>query len=255
MNKIIKYVILDILRNRIVLAYTVFLLAISLSVFNLEDTAGKGMLSLLNIVLIVLPLVSIIFSTIYVYNSTEFIELLLSQPLQRKRLVLSIFIGLTVSLLLAFLVGAGLPILFYSGSQAGLVLMATGMGLTIIFVALALLGSMITRDKAKGIGLAILLWFYFSLIYDGIVLFILFQFSDYPLEKISIVLGSLNPIDLGRIVVLLKMDISAMMGYTGAVFREFFGGTGGSLYACLIMLMWIFVPLWLAVRKFNRKDW
>ena len=69
MKKIIKYVILDILRNKIVMAYTVFLLIISFSIFNLEDTAGKGLLSLLNIVLIIVPLVSIIFSTIYIYNS------------------------------------------------------------------------------------------------------------------------------------------------------------------------------------------
>ncbi|MDP4213704.1 MAG: ABC transporter permease, partial [Bacteroidota bacterium] len=90
MKKIIKYVVLDILRNRIVLAYTVFLFIISLSVFNLEDNAAKGLLSLLNIILIIVPLISIIFSTIYVYNSTEFIELLVSQPVKRTGLLLSI---------------------------------------------------------------------------------------------------------------------------------------------------------------------
>ncbi len=254
MNKIIKYVILDILRNKIVLAYTLFLLAISLTVFNLEDSSAKGILSLMNIVLIVLPLVSIIFSTIYVYNSAEFIELLVSQPLKRTRLLLSIFTGLSVSLLLAFMVGVGIPVLLYGATTIGLILIAIGMGLTIIFVALALLGAVITRDKAKGIGIAILLWFYFSLIYDGIVLFILFQFSDYPLERVSIVLSSLNPIDLGRIMILLKMDISAMMGYTGAVFKEFFGGPRGSLYAGIVMLLWMSVPLWIAVRRFKRKD-
>ncbi len=62
MNKIIKYVIADILRNKIVLAYTVFLLVISLSVFSIEDSAGKGMLSLLNIILIIVPLVAIVFT-------------------------------------------------------------------------------------------------------------------------------------------------------------------------------------------------
>jgi Cu-processing system permease protein len=65
-----------------------------------------------------------------------------------------------------------------------------------------------------------MLWFYFSLIYDGLLLFFLFQFSDYPLEKAMIVLSSLNPIDLGRILILLKLDIAALMGYTGAVFDE-----------------------------------
>ncbi|HSC38361.1 MAG TPA: hypothetical protein VLD19_10830, partial [Chitinophagaceae bacterium] len=91
MIKIIKYVIVDILRNKIVLAYTAFLLAISLGVFNMEDNTSKGLLSLLNIVLIIVPLVSIIFSTIYVYNSAEFIELLVSQPLKRKNIWISLF--------------------------------------------------------------------------------------------------------------------------------------------------------------------
>jgi len=79
MKKMIKYVITDILRNKIVIAYTLFLLAISLSVFNLDDNPAKGLLSLLNLVLIIVPLVSIVFSTIYIYNSSEFIELLVSQ--------------------------------------------------------------------------------------------------------------------------------------------------------------------------------
>jgi Cu-processing system permease protein len=254
MNKITKYVLLDILRNKILITYTALLLAVSLFIFNLEDNPTKGILSLLNIVLIVLPLVSLTFSTIYVYNSAEFIELLVSQPLRRTRLLLSLFTGLATSLLFAFLVGAGLPILIYNPSTAGLLLLVTGLVLTVIFVALAVLASVITHDKARGIGIAILLWFYFSLMYDGLVLFILFQFSDYPLEKPSIVLCSLNPIDLGRVLILLKLDISAMMGYTGAVFKDFFGGTKGAFYAGFVLLLWMVAPLWLAVRRFNLKD-
>src|SRR3982751_115632 len=111
MKKIVKYVITDILRNKIVLVYTLFLLAASFSVFSLEDNSSKGLLSLLNIILIVVPLVSIIFSTIYIYNSAEFIELLVSQPLKRKKIWISLFSGLSVSLGLAFFVGAGIPIL------------------------------------------------------------------------------------------------------------------------------------------------
>lgn len=254
MKKMVKYVVLDILRNKIVLAYTIFLLVISISVFNLEENSAKGILSLLNIVLIVVPLISIIFSTIYVYNSTEFIELLVSQPLKRTSILLSIFAGLSVSLLVAFFIGAGLPILLYDASATGLMMIAIGMVLTLVFVSLAVLASVITRDKAKGIGVSILLWFYFALIYDGIVLFLLFQFSDYPMEKATIAFSSLNPIDLSRIMILLKMDIAAMMGYTGAVFKDFFGGFWGILYASLILFLWIATPSWLAVRRFNRKD-
>lgn len=254
MNKIIKYIILDIARNKIVLAYTVFLLLISLSVFNLEDNGTKGLLSLLNITLIIVPLVSIVFATIYLYNAAEFIELLISQPIRRPRLLASLFTGLALSLSLAFLIGAGIPVLCYHPSGAGSLLVIVGLALTLVFTALAVLSAVLTRDKAKGIGVAILLWFYFALIFDGIVLFILFQFSDYPMEKTSIALSSLNPIDLGRIVILLKMDISAMMGYSGAVFRQFFGGLWGSLYAGVILLLWIVLPLFWALRKFSHKD-
>src|SRR3954467_12156488 len=141
MRKIIKYVITDILRNRIVLIYTLFLFAASFSVFSLEDNSSKGLLSLLNIILIIVPLVSIIFSTIYVYNSAEFIELLVSQPLKRKTIWLSLFLGLAVSMLLAFFAGAGIPILLYEATAAGFIMLGTGLMLTLIFVAIAMLAA------------------------------------------------------------------------------------------------------------------
>src|SRR6187397_2957548 len=120
MKKIVKYVITDILRNKIVLIYTLFLLASSFSVFSLEDNSSKGLLSLLNIILIVVPLVCIIFSTIYIYNSAEFIELLVSQPLKRRTIWLSLFIGLSVSLSIAFFIGVGITVLIFQANMIGI---------------------------------------------------------------------------------------------------------------------------------------
>ncbi|MBL0359164.1 MAG: ABC transporter permease [Chitinophagaceae bacterium] len=254
MKKIIKYVIIDILRNKIILAYTLFLLALSLSIFNLEDSSAKGVLSLLNIVLIIVPLVSILFAAIYVYNSAEFLELLVSQPLKRKTIWLSMFTGLSVSLVLSFFIGIGIPVLLYEFSATGITLLIAGILLTVIFVAIAMLAVVKIRDKARGIGAVILLWLYFSLLFDGLVLFILFQFADYPMEKAMVAITAFNPIDLSRIMVLLKMDVSAMMGYTGAVFKDFFGTVAGLLTSLLVLLLWIALPAWLSVRKFNRKD-
>ncbi|MEI7734460.1 MAG: ABC transporter permease [Ferruginibacter sp.] len=254
MKKIIKYVMIDILRNKIMLAYTVFLLLISLSIFNLEDNSAKGLLSLLNIILIVVPLVSILFSAIYVYNSAEFLELLASQPLKRRTLWLSIFSGVAGSLALAFFVGAGIPILLYEATPTGFIMLGCGILLSVIFVSVAMLATVKIRDKAKGIGVAILLWLYFSLLFDGLVMFLLFQFADYPLDKAMVGVSLLNPIDLSRILILLKMDISAMMGYTGAIFKNYFGTSSGLLLSGMVLLLWIVMPLWLSVRKFNRKD-
>ncbi|MBL0055955.1 MAG: ABC transporter permease subunit [Chitinophagaceae bacterium] len=254
MKKIIKYVMTDILRNRIVLFYTLLLFATAFSMFSLEDNISKGLLSLLNIILIIVPLVSIIFSTIYVYNSAEFIELLVSQPLKRRSIWLSLFTGLSASLCLAFLVGAGIPVLIYQANATGFLMIAMGVILSSIFVAIAMLAAVKTRDKAKGIGASILLWLYFSLLFDGLVLFLLFQFADYPLEKPMIAITAFNPVDLGRILILLQMDVSALMGYTGAIFRDFFGTYTGLVFSFTILFTWIFVPVWLSLRKFNRKD-
>ena len=254
MKKIIKYIIIDIIQNKIVLIYTFLLLVISLTVFNLESNAAKGLLTLLNIVLIIVPLISIIFSTIYIYNSVEFIELLVSQPLKRKAIWLSLFSGLSVSLSLAFFIGVAIPVLIYSSDLTGWMIVLMGLLLSVIFVSIALLAAGVTRDKAKGIGLAILLWLYFSLIFDAVVLFLLLQFQDYPLEKAMIAFSFFNPIDISRILVLLKMDASALMGYTGAVFREFFGTAWGMAITMFILFLWILLPLWLSLRKFKRKD-
>lgn len=254
MKKIIKYVITDILRNRIMLAYTIFLLALSFSIFSLEDSPSKGLLSMLNIVLIFVPLMSIIFSTIYIYNSVEFVELLVSQPLRRKTIWLSLFTGLAGSLSIAYFVGVGMAILLYEPSVTGLMILSIGIFLSIIFSAIAMLAAVITRDKAKGIGIAILLWLYFSLLFDGLVLFLLFQFSDYPIEKPMILISMLNPIDLSRILILLKMDMSAMMGYTGAVFQDFFGTSTGIIVSFSVLFLWVVLPVWFSVRRFNRKD-
>ncbi len=254
MKKLLKYVIVDIVQNKIVLIYTILLLVISLSVFNLENNSAKGLLSLLNIILIIVPLICIIFSTIYIYNRSEFIELLVSQPLKRRTIWLSLFSGLSVSLSLAFFIGAGIPILLYHADATGFMMIAMGLFLTIVFVSIAMLAASLTRDKAKGIGLSILLWLYFSLIFDALVLFFLFQFQDYPLENIMIAFSFLNPIDLGRIQILLQMDISALMGYTGAVFREFFGNGTGIVLSFLGLCIWIIFPLMISLKKFKRKD-
>lgn len=254
MKKIFKQVIIDILRSKIIILYTVFLLLISFGVFMLESDELKGLLSLLNITLLATPLMTIIFSTIYIYNSADFIELLVSQPLNRTTIWLSLFSGLAASLSISFFMGVGIPILIYQPTAAGFIMLASGIVLSVIFVAIAMLATVFTRDKAKGVGVAILLWLYFSLLFDGIILFLLFQFEDYPLNGFMIVASALNPVDLCRILILLQMDVSALMGYTGAVFKDFFGSLFGSVIVTIILLLWIIIPIWISTKKFQKKD-
>lgn len=254
MNRIIKIIFLDILKNKIVLAYTFILAILSWSSFGLEDNSAKGLLTILNVILFTVPLVSILFATIYLYNSSEFIELLLSQPIKRKKIWLSLFLGLSLSMVSAFFIGAGIPLLLYAPDIVGGMMLIVGCLISVVFVALAFLSSILTRDKAKGIGIAIMIWLYFALIFDGMVLFLLFQFSEYPIENAMVGLTVLSPIDLARIQILLHLDVSAMMGYTGAIFKDFFGTSLGLIVSFMLLCLWVIVPFFVSLVKFKNKD-
>jgi len=254
MKKITGFVITDLLKNKIILIYTLVLAVFAWSVFSLEDNTAKGVLSLLNVILLTVPLVSIIFSNIYMYNSSEFIELLVSQPIQRKTIWLSLFTGLVVSMNMAFIIGVGIPVFIFVPDMTGLFIVITGLLITTIFISIAMLCSILSRDKARGIGIAIMTWLFLTLIYDGLVLFMMFQFSDYPIEKPMVIVSALNPIDLARIMVLLQVDVTALMGYTGAIFKHIFGTSFGLIISFGLMMLWIIIPFLISWKKFRNKD-
>lgn len=254
MNRIIKIILLDILKSKIVIAYTLILAILSWSSFALEDNSAKGILTILNVILFTVPLVSILFATIYLYNSSEFIELLLSQPIKRRKIWISLFLGLSSSMILAFFVGAGIPLLLNSPDSIGLMMLLNGCFITLIFTSLAFLSSILTRDKAKGIGIAIMTWLFFALLFDGLVLFLLFQFQEYPIENAMVGITAFSPIDLARIQILLHLDVSAMMGYTGAIFKDFFGTSIGLVVTFFLLSLWTIIPFFISLKKFNKKD-
>jgi len=254
MNRIIKIILSDILKNKIVLVYTLILAVLSWSSFGMEDNTAKGMLTILNVILFTVPLVSILFATIYIYNSAEFIELLVSQPIKRSKIWISLFISLSLSLIISFLIGSGIPLLINAPNLNGIMMLLIGVLITAIFVSLAFLSAIFNRDKARGIGASIVIWLFFALIFDGLILFLLFQFSDYPIEKPMIFITSLSPIDLARIQMLLHLDASAMMGYTGALFKEYFGNGIGIVVSLLLLLLWVIIPFVLSLKKFKTKD-
>ncbi len=254
MTRILKYVAIDILKNKVVIAYTIILALFSWSAFGLEDNPAKGLLTVLNIVLLTVPLMSALFATIYVYNSNEFIELLVSHPVKRSKIWIALFTGLSLSMVIAYIIGAGIPLLLFANRDIALIMIAAGSLLSVLFVAIAFLSSIITRDKAKGIGISIILWLYFALLFDGLVLFLFFQFSDYPIEKAVVMLSALSPIDLCRILILLRLDVSAMMGYTGAIFQSFFGNNWGLALSFSLLVLWVLVPFYISLRMFKKKD-
>jgi Cu-processing system permease protein len=254
MKQITRFVLGDILRNRILLIYGLLLALFSWTVLGLEDNSSKGLLSLLNISLLIVPLFALLFSTIYLYNSQEFIELLVSQPIHRKTLWRSLFWGLGISLVAVYLLGMGIPLLVTEPNALGITLLGTGILITLIFTALGVFSAVLARDKARGIGLAVLIWLFFAFLFDGLVLFLLYQFSDYPIEKFMIGITMLSPIDLSRILILLQLDVSALMGFTGALFKSFFGTQTGMMVSLFVLLLWVLLPFYFSLKTFTNKD-
>jgi Cu-processing system permease protein len=91
-------------------------------------------------------------------------------------------------------------------------------------------------------------------IYDGIFLLSLVLLQEYPIDKLAIGLTMFNPIDLGRILMMLQLDISALMGYTGAVFNKFFGTQMGIWVSLGVSLVWVAAPVGLILRFGQKKD-
>ncbi|HEY1030435.1 MAG TPA: ABC transporter permease subunit [Flavipsychrobacter sp.] len=254
MNTIVKYITLDLIKNKIIIIYTLLLGVISFSVLSIDSNSSKGLLSLLNITLLFVPIISILFATIYFFNSSEFIELLLSQPVKRKTVLLAEYSGLSTALCAAYAIGIGIPTIILTPSPAALVLLVSGLLLTLSFTALALLVFVLFKDKTKGIGASIIIALFLSLLFDGLLLIFIYSFGEYPIEKPILGIIALNPIDLARILMLLQLDVAVLMGYSGALFKKFLGSMAGSTYAITCMMLWVIVPLLLSVKIFRKKD-
>jgi Cu-processing system permease protein len=259
MLKILKYVFYDLMRSRWSYIYFAFYFLLGFILLFLNQSVSKAVITLLNIIIVLTPLIGTLFGVMYYYNSREFIELLLSQPIKRKDIFLGQYLGISLSLSLSLVIGLGIPFLIYGLFASTEIfnfssLLFIGALLTFIFVAMSYIIALLFEDKIKGFGLAIISWLFFAIIYDGIFLILLLVLDDYPLDKLALSATIFNPIDLSRILILLKLDISALLGYTGAVFQNFFGTDLGLILSTFLLILWILIPLFVIITIAKRKD-
>lgn len=258
-RKILRYEMHNLLRSRWLIGIAAVLFAVTEVLFRFGGEPAKTIASLMNVVLVVVPLISIVLGTIYFYNSREFNELLLAQPVNRTSIYVGKLIGFAAALCTAFVVGLGLPFLIHSYGLHGhyselFTLMGVGCAFVVIFASLAFYAATRFEDRIKGLGFALVAWFVLTVVWDGLILLYVHLFRDYPYEGGLLGLVFLNPIDLGRITILLQLEISALMGYTGAVFQKAFGTDRGILLTMAAMVIYALVPVLLGLRTFRRKD-
>lgn len=257
--KVARYEIRDVIRSRWLIGYTLFFLLVTDALFRFGGGGEKALLSLINVVLILIPLVSIVFSTVYLYAAREFIELLLAQPIKRRQVFAGLYVGLALPLSLSFVTAVCIPFILHRGiasAQPGTfaALLLAGIALTLIFTALAFLIVARTEDKVKGLGLAVAVWLFLAVLYDGLVLLVISIMADYSIERPLIALMLANPMDLARVALLLQFDVAALLGYTGAVMQKFFGRAIGVTVTSLALAVWVIVPLFAGMRAFQKKD-
>ncbi|HVB59479.1 MAG TPA: ABC transporter permease subunit [Candidatus Acidoferrales bacterium] len=258
MLTVLRFSLRELARNRWLGAYALFFGAVGWALFYFGAEPDQAAASVLDLVVFLVPLVSLVVGVLCFYNAREYADLLLTQPVSRRAVFVGQYLAVAVSLAVPFAIGLAAPFLWYGMSEGAggtlLLLLLAGLMLTLICVALAFLISDGTEDRLKALGGALVLWLFFAVIYDGLLLALIMTFPTYQLGRPLVGLALLNPFDLARIMILLRLDIAALMGYTGAIFQQFFGARRGLVITLTALSLWIVLPILLGARAYTRRD-
>lgn len=256
--QIARYGVRDLVRSRWVLGYAAFFALATFALLRFSDSETKALLSLSNVVLLVVPLANVVFGTMYLYASREFVELLLAQPVRRRELYAGLLLGLVAPVIFAVIAGIGIPLALARVApetmRIGFTIAGIAAALTAVFTTIASAIAYWVEDRVRGLAAAIGIWLLVVIVYDAVVLMVAVQFADYPLERPMLVAMFTNPVDLSRLLLLTRFDAAALLGYTGAVFQSFLGGAVGLAVAAGALLLWVVGPAVVGMRRFLKKD-
>ncbi|MBA4343706.1 MAG: hypothetical protein C0423_16325 [Methylibium sp.] len=255
----------DRLRNRWVLAvalvFTLFSLAITYFGAAAQGQIGPRSIeltiaSLVSLVIYLIPLIALLlgFDAIVGERERGSLDLLLALPITRLELLLGKYLGLAAALTLSTLAGFALvAVLLFQrfGSAgvyhyAGFVLSSVLLGLA--FLSLALLLSVLARDRTRASGLAIALWFAMVLVFDLLLLGLLVASGGALGGDGFAYLLLLNPADVFRILNVFSLDDVRRLYGLASIVPPALGQAwlmGGA------MLAWIVGPLALACWRFK----
>jgi Cu-processing system permease protein len=255
----------DRMRNRWVLAvalvFTVFSLVITyfggaqqgqIGLRSIEFTIA----SLVSLVIYLIPLISLLLGFDAVVGERErgSLDLLLSLPITRLEILLGKYLGLAAALTLSTLGGFALVavLLYQQFSWPGLYhylgFMISSVLLGLAFLSLAVLVSVLVRERTKASGLAIALWFFFVLVFDLLLLGGLVATGGAYGGDAFAYLLLLNPADVFRILNVFSLeDVRTLYGLSSivpaALAKPWLMG--------LVMVAWIALPLGLANWRFK----
>jgi len=260
----------DGLRNRWILATTLLLAALALTLTFLGSvptgTVGASRLavtivSLSSLTIFLVPLIALLLAYDAVVGEFDrgTLLLLLSYPVARWQVVIGKFLGHLAILAFATAVGYGAAagaLLVTEGHVTGLATFAGMIGSSIllgaVFVAIGYFISAIVRDRGLAGGLAIGVWLLFVLIYDMALLGLLVVDKGRVISAGMLdVLLLLNPADAFRVLNLTGSGgVSQFAGMAGL--SEDAGLSPAVLVGAL--LLWTLLPLGGAALALGRRQ-
>jgi Cu-processing system permease protein len=244
------------------------LLVLGLSYFGLAQSREVGFqgfarvtLSLMNLVLLIVPLTGLLLGVTSIAGSGESLPLLLAQPVTRGEVLLGKFLGLGAALSAAQALGfggGGVVVALNAGAgqvPGYLALTALSLGLGWLTLAAALCIGALWPDRLRAMSVALLLWLLMVIAYDLAVLGATTMLRGLPLESVLFPALLLNPVDLARVLTTLAVGSGALFGPTSAVLVKFFGASLGIALGVAVLVIETLVPLAIAARVFRRRDW
>ena len=229
---------------------------------GVQDFARTGA-SLVQLVLLLVPLTSLLIGVQALASDRGAAEVLLSQPVSRPTILLGKLLGLLQGLTAAQALGfgaAGLVIFSRSGEEglgAFALLFAASVALTAVFlaVAAALASASFGRGRARALALALVVWFVAVVLLDLAALGLASVLPSGTASRVLIVSTIVNPVGAVRTGTLLAIEGTAAFGAASlALLRFTRGGWGAGLVLGLSLLFWLVVPTALAIRRLERAD-
>jgi len=258
------------IRNKWMLMFAAAFGCLSLTVcyFGLVTVATVGVqgftrttASLLNLVLYLVPLVALVMATMSFSCERGASELLFSQPISRRDVLLGKLLGLFFCIAGATCVGfgsAGAVIALRVGSEGSsrfVIFVGLALLLALVFLSLGAMIAIILDDKAKALGAALFVWFFFVVFYDLLAIGMTFLFKERTANWFIFLSLFGNPVDLVRVSSLMNLGGITVFGTAGAALMKFLGGTAlSSLLLSATLVAWIVGPFLVANRWLRTHD-
>jgi Cu-processing system permease protein len=226
-----------------------------------EDYARTAT-SLTSLVILLVPVTALVIGILALSSDRGATEILFSQPVSRRKILLGRLLGLFVALAAAQAIGlggAGLVIFWRAGSS-GLsaygILFAGALAATAIFLGIAaLLASGGSVRRARALAIALIVWFGTVVLFDVAVLAAATLLRSGPASRLLVTAVLVNPADAVRTATLLGIHGTTAFGAASlALLRFTRGPVGAALLLGASTLFWILAPLVLAVRRIERAD-